>query len=446
MLFIVLTGLLWYSPRAAKANEGSMDPTSDQETQLPCVVITSGGNVLTGDQTVIVGQYIDLGHILRNFPPGATPTAQQWTIDGNPIAGYTQANLGTQLTLLGPNDLNGDTAKFYWTYGSPPVKFQVTYTATVNGQNYSTTLNYQVLVPTWTWINSNTTDNPAIDNRGGHMGFGNETTSPGITYMPNVTTPANGAGQIALEQLGTVEKHKIVNGQSYAAISGAYLLDTVDFVPQMHAVIVTIGNNDTKSVKNPDGTWLWDSPSELVVMNGTVSVNQSFRTYLMYKPGTPNSIWVTLAATDWSWAGTGTFQQATLTWTVGSTSWSIGPSFGWSDLPQWRGMLQALTYIPDVPGVTSVAPATGKNNNAALQLTINGSNFCTDTGVTVTLVNGGNTITATNVAIVPNTNSAQLTCTVDLTGAAAGNWDVVVQNQGQTTVVPLSGGFAVQNP
>ena len=56
--------------------------------------------------------------------------------------------------------------------------------------------------------------------------------------------------------------------------------------------------------------------------------------------------------------------------------------------------------------------------------------------------NGKDNITATDVVVV---SSTQITCSFDLTGAAAGSWDVYVANPDSQDAT-LSGGFTVNNP
>ena len=81
-----------------------------------------------------------------------------------------------------------------------------------------------------------------------------------------------------------------------------------------------------------------------------------------------------------------------------------------------------FTIITLAPGVTSINPSSGINNQVLNGVTVNGSNF--QSGASVKLTKGGQgDINATGVSFV---NTGQLTCNLDLTGAAGGTWNVVV--------------------
>ncbi len=76
------------------------------------------------------------------------------------------------------------------------------------------------------------------------------------------------------------------------------------------------------------------------------------------------------------------------------------------------------------PTVTSITPATGANTGIVSITSLAGTNF--QSGAAVKLTRTGYTdITATAVSVV---SSTRITCTLDLTGKAAGAWDVVVTN------------------
>ncbi len=76
------------------------------------------------------------------------------------------------------------------------------------------------------------------------------------------------------------------------------------------------------------------------------------------------------------------------------------------------------------PTVTAIAPASSTNEEALTGVQITGTDF--EDGATVSLRKLGHPdIAATNVVVVSDT---QITCDLDLTGAATGTWDVVVTN------------------
>lgn len=94
-----------------------------------------------------------------------------------------------------------------------------------------------------------------------------------------------------------------------------------------------------------------------------------------------------------------------------------------------------------VPTVVSISPDNGENTAPVPITNLAGSNFLPGANVTLTR-SGQPNITASPVNVV---TSGQITCTLDITGAETGNWDVVVTNtDGQSAILP--GGFRVRFP
>ena len=97
---------------------------------------------------------------------------------------------------------------------------------------------------------------------------------------------------------------------------------------------------------------------------------------------------------------------------------------------------QGFTIGYPAPAVSSITPSSGYINGAVQVSNLAGGNF--RAGATVKLSNGGTSdYSATDVSVVSPT---RITCKFDLTGLAAGAWDVVVQNNDGKTGV-LAGGF-----
>jgi predicted small secreted protein len=96
---------------------------------------------------------------------------------------------------------------------------------------------------------------------------------------------------------------------------------------------------------------------------------------------------------------------------------SIGKGAGHSYFAQFG------VYYP-APVVQSISPSAGVINSTVQITNLSGSNF--RSGATVKLVKAGQTdINATNVSVV---SSMQITCTINITNAPSGVWDVVVTN------------------
>jgi hypothetical protein len=92
------------------------------------------------------------------------------------------------------------------------------------------------------------------------------------------------------------------------------------------------------------------------------------------------------------------------------------------------------------PSVTSITPNTGLNTGST-SVSISGANFVS--GATVKLTKSGQTnINATSVNV---SSSTQISCTLNLSGAAAGGWNVVVTNPDAQSGT-LTNGFTVTGP
>jgi hypothetical protein len=92
------------------------------------------------------------------------------------------------------------------------------------------------------------------------------------------------------------------------------------------------------------------------------------------------------------------------------------------------------------PNVTSITPNTGENTGS-IAVSISGANFVS--GATVKLTKSGQpNINATSVNV---SSSTQISCTLNLSGAATGAWNVVVTNP-DTQSGMLPNGFTVTEP
>jgi hypothetical protein len=92
------------------------------------------------------------------------------------------------------------------------------------------------------------------------------------------------------------------------------------------------------------------------------------------------------------------------------------------------------------PQVTSITPNSGLQGSAINIDNLAGSNF--QAGATVRLEASGTTINATGVSVV---SPVRITCTVDLTTAPLGAYDVVVRNP-DGSEARLAGAFTVNAP
>ncbi|HWQ65749.1 MAG TPA: IPT/TIG domain-containing protein, partial [Methanospirillum sp.] len=97
-----------------------------------------------------------------------------------------------------------------------------------------------------------------------------------------------------------------------------------------------------------------------------------------------------------------------------------------------------FTITALTPTVTAITPATAVNTSSASITDLQGTNF--QAGATVALTRTGYAnIAATGVIV---TSTSQITCTLPITGAAAGQWNIVVTNQ-DTQTGTLNNGFTI---
>lgn len=97
-----------------------------------------------------------------------------------------------------------------------------------------------------------------------------------------------------------------------------------------------------------------------------------------------------------------------------------------------------IAYFDKALSVTSITPSSGLNDGPVSITDLTGTGFSANATVKLTK-SGQSEILATNVVVV---SSAKITCTFDLTGAAMGQWDVVVTNTDSQSGT-LQGGFTI---
>jgi len=104
-------------------------------------------------------------------------------------------------------------------------------------------------------------------------------------------------------------------------------------------------------------------------------------------------------------------------------------------------LANGFTVKYPAPTVTAITPNTGVNNASASVTNLAGTGFVT--GATVKLTKSGLTdISATSVTVV---SSTKITCTLPITSAGTGAWNVVVTNT-DAQAGTLAGGFIVKYP
>jgi hypothetical protein len=128
----------------------------------------------------------------------------------------------------------------------------------------------------------------------------------GIYYNWSATFPSGFDGEIGVTQLAnnatTWTDGPDPTSSPLAGINtaGSYELDTcLQYSDPVSGTGSASWNLDTTTIA-------YDAPAVPLISNdySTVTTDQSFDTYYLYKPNLPNSIWVTLNRVEWNWDGT----------------------------------------------------------------------------------------------------------------------------------------------
>ena len=287
------------------------------EMTTPSQKAVSGVN----QTTVIVGQQITLSV----EAPASSPSCNwEWTVFGQTVADYIQTTDNTTLTPLSGNLMFSSNLQFCWIAAGNET---VTCDFSVAGVHYHDAANFIVQAPTVnsfvasqqrTSRPSTSTPNSSATAWALHFGTGNTGTTPGESLSASVTAPANGQGHVFLVQLVNAYAVELVKpdalglGGGYNVVSsqGAYILDNGKEVNLLNnTTSPTVENTDSEESVGSGATQIYpstgvDDPNSLLEPSSSwVGRNDAYVDYLMYQPGTPDSIPVTLETLSWNWSG-----------------------------------------------------------------------------------------------------------------------------------------------
>jgi hypothetical protein len=221
---------------------------------------------------------------------------------------------------------------YYWVDGGEGRN--VTYTATVGGQQFSATTTFNVKRPT----TSITTTTSSVNCWGGDDDWNLQFADPdvpaaGIVFEKQVTEPTGfegGSTKWVQVVSSILRRLQLTQGEAWHRMSGSNVLDG-DY--PYH----TTGPNTTD-----DSPAQWHLNS--VLMSATC--DDALTMYLMYKP-TGTAIDVPLRKVYWWWEGAATRTGQT-TWELDLGIWEQNPpDDDCAEPPEWEGNIGDLTWVPE---------------------------------------------------------------------------------------------------
>ena len=346
----VVAGLFSLSVKAYDAEHTDMYDLATVNISLYVAEIQAGfagagpSEVNANNDTMIVGQKVQTQLVITG-PGAVNVTSSHWSLsNGKPIKNYTKTLAKGEVIELGEADYDGLGMAYYNTATTGECTTQtVSNTFVFNGKTYTETVTLGIEQPTVERYESQlaTYSNGAnpVGIRERHLGKGERLMlggyegtefQPGITFLAEVTAPPSSGGEIALTQLVSSRWEIFEKTGTHQEIStdNQYVLDThTEYNNEIVPVDQILYTNDNPSAK------LFD-PLKRVIRS------DFFQTYLMYRPE-GDSIWVSLAVIDWSWAGSATNTPTGWQLVSGATSGG-GEGKAEDELPVWNSNFDDL--------------------------------------------------------------------------------------------------------
>jgi hypothetical protein len=284
-------------------------------------------------------------------PPDIASIEYQWHFDGTFVNDSSQpCTNGSVNYTKDASLLREKVCDNWWVSGSnPPIEYSARITESVafsNGTQIMLSRSglFSMARPIATLTSQTTTNEPPVN-----IGyFANElellfggTNSPGIVLTWTVTTPANGAGQVAITQLSNfVRRHTLDDPastkQKYTS-NGDYVLDKENVDP------TPIGSSEIKSSSTFE-----DTPGTVLKADyKKKAADEQFQSYLVYKPS--GGIWVTLRILPWNWSGSASKNMSVWSLDSGGTSSQNPGSTDSMEFPEWCDTFQAIIGRGPIP-------------------------------------------------------------------------------------------------
>ena len=267
--------------------------------------------------------------IVLDLTSVASIATVRWTVPGTVVKYYVGNTENTQLRLLSKSDLEKPRLIFHWVDAGDnrEVKARITYNHWFGPVTTESVLaTFDVKAPTLDCFCAQTTK-PMLLHRGHtwKISFGDKSRGAGINwdwkvtmhknhggFLKDIQTVKQGRKKLQLLRRGDPKTRTIVyrhpkkdvdwqldqdpregrlpkQGEPEAAFStpGFFGIE----LPTKVEAGQTLRNNDT-----------WDAPSSVLMpLDKSISVDESFKYYILYKPDKPKAIWVPIAKAEWFW-------------------------------------------------------------------------------------------------------------------------------------------------
>jgi hypothetical protein len=251
-------------------------------------IFRNGQDITNSNQTVFAGEKIILSSTVT-FGSGSsgTVTSHLWEVPEKKISNWlAQGTLGVVIELQS-QDIDDPNVNFYWVNGGSK---QITYKATVNGQQYSASVNFTVKSPKLKITEThNTVDIRTSSFQQLILGKGIPA-QPGVRFIPSTDTGHEGAGFVQWVQLIHVER------RAQDATTNNWLkIDKTG-----------LDTSYPYGFENAQIFSMADSPNIfLISQNKKVQAKDTVQTWLMYKPIVQNieTIWIPVKLVKWNWCG-----------------------------------------------------------------------------------------------------------------------------------------------
>lgn len=274
-------------------------------------IFRNSQNITGTTRSVFVGERIALE--VRTIPANRVLQQVSWSVPGERIRNWQANSEYSVLTEMAPADFNNNSIVFYWVDGAD--KRTVRCTATIAGATYEAWARFNVDRP-----------NPHVEIATGSIGL-RDFDYYGIHYgswnKPGFEATRGAFGMLGLgcwvQTVNPVRRIQDENGNWQRWSGGAGLDRNFPYTSMAR---------------------MSDSPGQGLPNHvHEAEVSDNFQTYLMFKPNTPNAIWVPIKKIEWSWGATATRVSEGNNWTLTSISKpapSVSTTF---EFPSWSRMV-----------------------------------------------------------------------------------------------------------